>query len=123
MLPTRVFGTYADVSRLVLETTAGSYGILPNRMDFAAGLVPGILEYETEAGVAYIAIGHGIGIKTGSELMISVHNAYGNAPLGELKKKIREELAEEEDNTINIRSVLARMESSFVRNIQHLKSI
>lgn len=123
LLPTKVFGHYTGVRRLIIETTAGSYGVLPNRLDYAAALAPGILEYENNEGVHYIATGSGIAVKTGYEVLISVHNAYGNGSLGELRQKIKEELMEEEEDTIGSRSVLARMESSFIRNIQHLKHL
>ena len=47
LLPFRVFADIQNVNRVVIETSAGSYGLLPQRLDCVAALVPGIFEYET----------------------------------------------------------------------------
>jgi alternate F1F0 ATPase F1 subunit epsilon len=49
LLPFRIFAEKARVSRVVVETRDGSFGLLPHRLDCVAGLAPGILIYETEA--------------------------------------------------------------------------
>ena len=46
LLPFGVFTQKADVLRVVADTTDGSYGLLPNRLDCVAALLPGILTYE-----------------------------------------------------------------------------
>ena len=48
LLPFKVFAEKAGVSRIVAETHAGSFGLLPHRRDCVAALEPGILIYETE---------------------------------------------------------------------------
>jgi F-type H+-transporting ATPase subunit epsilon len=50
LLPFQVFAEKADVSRIVASTSAGSFGILPHRLDCVAALTPGILVYETAVG-------------------------------------------------------------------------
>jgi F-type H+-transporting ATPase subunit epsilon len=41
LLPFGVFAEKANVLRVVADTTDGSYGLLPHRLDCVAALVPG----------------------------------------------------------------------------------
>src|SRR5690625_6442563 len=85
LLPHGVFAEIENVKKIVVETTAGSYGILPRRLDCTAALETGILLYETENdGEKYIGVNEGILIKTGNEESISMRNGIGNAQLGEI---------------------------------------
>ena len=70
------------MSRIVAETRAGSFGLLPHRLDCVAALTPGILTYETEAdGEVYVAVDHGVLVKTGQEVLVSVRRALaGHGP-------------------------------------------
>ena len=80
LLPFKVFMETKNVKRIVMETSAGSYGLLPQRLDCTAALRPGILLYETLNDVEkYIAIDEGVMIKSGAEVLVSVRNAIGNA--------------------------------------------
>src|SRR5690625_3485378 len=82
LLPYSVFADVKNVKRIVVETTDGSYGILPRRLDCTAALITGILLYETESeGEKYIAVNEGILIKSGTQVLISVRYAIGNAYL------------------------------------------
>lgn len=84
LLPSRIFADKKDVTRLVAKTPAGSFGLLPYRPDFQAALVPGILTYETEdEGLINIAIGLGIMIKSGMDVLVCVRNAATCANLDE----------------------------------------
>jgi len=121
LLPFKVFADVEHVQRMVVETNAGSYGLLPQRLDCTAALVPGILQYETNEGVQYVAIDEGILVKAGSEVLVSVRNAIGNAPLGQLKTLVQTQLKQVNENEINTRSVMAKLESSFIRSIQKLR--
>ena len=47
LLPFRAFAEEENVLRIVAETSAGSLGLLPHRLDCTAALMPGILTYET----------------------------------------------------------------------------
>jgi len=49
LLPFQVFAEKSDVSLIVAETSNGSFGLLPNRLDCVAALSPGILIYEFNA--------------------------------------------------------------------------
>lgn len=122
LLPYRVFADVENVKRLVVETSEGSYGLLPQRLDCCAAVAPGILAYETATGQEkYIAVDEGIMVKTGPLVLISVRNAIGDAPLGKLKELVVSKLKQKDDEEINFRSVMAKLESSFIRSIEKLK--
>ena len=123
LLPYEIFADVKSVKRIVIETTAGSHGILPRRLDCTAALEAGILLYETEdEGEKYVAINEGILIKTGSEVLVSVRNAIGDAPLGKLKKMVREEMLALDELEIDARTVMAKLETGFLQNLQKLRS-
>lgn len=123
LLPYEIFADVKSVKRIVIETTAGSHGILPRRLDCTAALEAGILLYETEdEGEKYVAINEGILIKTSNEVMISVRNAIGDAPLGELKKIVREEMIALGELEVDARTVMAKLETGFLQNLQKLRS-
>ena len=87
LLPFRIFATKTGVSRIVVETHAGSFGLLPHRRDCVAPLVPGILTYETDAeGEAYLAVDEGVLVKTGQDVLVSVRRAMGGTGKGQLQQ-------------------------------------
>ncbi|HLV92995.1 MAG TPA: F0F1 ATP synthase subunit epsilon [Aequorivita sp.] len=122
LLPYGIFADIKNVKKVIAETTAGSYGILPKRLDCTAALVTGILVYETQGDEEkYIAVNEGILIKTGLLVTVSVRNAIGNAPLGELKAMVQREMVELDELEVNARSVMAKLETGFLRNFQNLR--
>ena len=122
LLPYGVFADIKNVKRIVVETTAGSYGILPRRLDCTAALVTGILVYQTENdSEKYIAVNEGILIKAGKQVSISVRNAIGNAPLGKLKTMVEKEMVELDEMEVNARLVMAKLETGFLSNFQKLR--
>ncbi|WP_220459108.1 F0F1 ATP synthase subunit epsilon [Gelidibacter maritimus] len=122
LLPSGVFADIKNVRRIVVETTDGSYGILPRRLDCTAALVTGILVYEIEGeDEKYIAVNDGILIKAGSQVSISVRHAIGNAPLGKLRARVEKEMIELDELEVNARNVMAKLETGFLRNFQNLR--
>ena len=121
LLPFRVFADVGGVSRIVAETTDGSVGFLPHRLDCAAALVPGILEYETEAdGTAYVALDAGVMIKTGSDVLISVRRAIAGLDLAQLHQQVIDEFLTLSAEEKNARSVMAKLEVGFLRRFARL---
>lgn len=116
LLPFHVFTEKTGVTRIVAETREGSFGILPNRLDCVAALAPGILIYEDEAeGEVYVAVDEGVLIKTGSEVLVSVRNAIAGTDLRQLREAVEREFLNLNEREQTVRSVLAKMESGFIR--------
>ena len=118
LLPFQVFTWKTNVTRIVAETGAGSFGLLPQRLDCVAALVPGILEVETdEEEEIYLAVDEGVLIKSGLDVLISVRNAIGGTELSELRMAVEQEFLTLDEHEQSVRSVLARMESGFIRRL------
>lgn len=118
LLPFCVFATEAGVVRLVADTSAGSLGILPHRMDCVAAIVPGILVYEiADGGEMYVAVDDGVLIKTGFDVLVSVRNAIGGLDLNELLEAVEREFMILDEREQNVRLVMSKMESAFTRRI------
>jgi len=115
LLPFGVFADLEAVERIVVTTTAGSLGILPNRLDCAAAIVPGIVEYQTAAdGVCYAALDEGVMIKTGREVVISVRRAFAGDGLDLLQAQLEREFLTQTAAEQEARAVLAKLESGFL---------
>ncbi|HOB45308.1 MAG TPA: F0F1 ATP synthase subunit epsilon [Zoogloea sp.] len=122
LLPFKVFADKSDVLRIVAESRSGAFGLLPNRLDCAVALAPGILTYETKAeGEVYLAVDEGVLVKAGSEVLVSVRNAIGGMDLGELHKAIEREFLNLDEQEKSVRSVLAKLEGGFIRSFAALK--
>ena len=116
LLPFKIFADKTGVFRIVAESRAGSFGLLPHRLDCVASLAPGILIFETEAdGEVCIAVDEGVLVKTGTEVLVSVRNAIGGTDLGKLREKVEQEFMNLDEQEKSVRSVLAKLESGFVR--------
>ena len=118
LLPFQVFADIEGVKRIVAETRQGSYGILPQRLDCVAALVPGILTYETATGgEIYVALDEGVLVKAGADVLVSVRNAIGGTDLGELRAAVEQEFLNLDEREQSVRSVLAKLESGFIRRL------
>ncbi|MHB8953426.1 MAG: F0F1 ATP synthase subunit epsilon [Pirellulaceae bacterium] len=118
LLPFQIFAEKAGVRRIVAETREGAFGLLPQRLDCVAALVPGILTYETDAeGEVYVAVDEGILIKTGPEVSVSVRNAIGGTELDRLREAVEQEFLTLDEHEQIVRSVMTRMESGLIRRL------
>lgn len=116
LLPYKVYAEKIGVSRIVAESRAGSFGLLPHRLDCVAALAPGILVFETEAdGEVYLAVDEGVLVKSGTDVLVSVRNAIGGTDLGKLREAVEQEFLNLDEHEQSVRSVLAKLESGFVR--------
>jgi len=118
LLPFQVFADKIGVVRVVAETREGSFGLLPHRLDCVAALAPGILIYETDTeGEVYVGLDEGVLIKTGPNVLVSARNAMAGTDLGKLRNSIEREFLQLDEQEKNVRSVLAKLESGFVRRM------
>lgn len=115
LLPFKVFADVNDVRNIVMETSHGSFGLLPQRLDCVAALVPGIFSYETKnEGIKYIAVDEGVMVKAGAEVLVSVRNAIGGVELGKLSELVNREFKQQEDTATDVLSITAKLESGFI---------
>jgi F-type H+-transporting ATPase subunit epsilon len=121
LLPFRVFAQKAGVMRIVAESSGGSFGLLPNRLDCVAALVPGILVYETSAdGTVYLAVDEGVLIKRGSEVLVSVRRASGGNDLAALHEAVTRQYLQLDSRERDVRSAVAKMEGSLMARLAEL---
>jgi F-type H+-transporting ATPase subunit epsilon len=116
LMPFQIFAEKTDVLRVVAETHDGSFGLLPHRLDCVAALVPGILAYETEAdGEVFVAVDEGVLIKTGPDVFVSVRRAFGGTDLDQLRGTVEKDFLAVDEHAQSTRSVMAKLESGFLR--------
>lgn len=117
LLPFRVFAEVKNVKKIVMETSEGSYGLLPQRLDCVAALVPGILTYESDKE-HYVAVDEGIMIKAGKDVLVSVRQAIGGVDLGELHESVEKEFKQLDESEKNIRSVISKLETGLMLQLE-----
>jgi F-type H+-transporting ATPase subunit epsilon len=116
LLPYKIFAEKTGVLRIVAESRAGSFGLLPRRLDCVAALAPGVLVFETEAeGEVCLAVDEGILVKSGADVLVSVRNAIGGMDLGKLREAVEQEFMNLDEQEKSVRSVLKKLESGFIR--------
>jgi F-type H+-transporting ATPase subunit epsilon len=115
LLPFQVFANVSGVTRIVAESIHGSFGLLQNRLDCAAALVPGILVYETPAaGTVYVAVDGGILVKTGGDVLVSVRRAMGGANLSALHQAVKQQFSVLDSQQREVRAAVVKMEGSLI---------
>jgi len=123
LLPARVFAEESGVTRIVVETDHGSFGILPRRLDCVAVLRAGILIYENDVdGEVYVAVDEGILIKTGAQVQVSVRDAIAGRELGQLRSAVQQKFLGLNEQERNLRMVLGKMESGLIRRLVALEN-
>jgi F-type H+-transporting ATPase subunit epsilon len=122
LLPFQVFTEQIGVTRIVAETSDGSFGLLPQRLDCVAALVPGILIYQTESGgEVLVAVDEGVLVKTGANVLMSVRHAIGGTDLGQLRAAVEKEFLTLDENEQSVRTAVAKLETGFLRRFATLQ--
>jgi F-type H+-transporting ATPase subunit epsilon len=123
LLPFQVFVDKVGVSRIIAETSDGSFGLLPHRLDCVAALTPGILTYETISdGEVFLAVDEGVLVKAGPDVLVSVRRAIGGTDLGLLREAVEREFLTLDEREQSVRSVLAKMEGDLIRRMASLQN-
>jgi F-type H+-transporting ATPase subunit epsilon len=118
LLPSRIFVEENEVKEIVAQTPQGSFGLLPNRLDCAAALAPGILSYQTKAGDHVdIAVDQGVLVKAGIDVLVSVRDAIGGIGLGQLHDAVKKEFLDLNAEEQAVRLTLIRMEDGFIHRL------
>lgn len=122
LLPFEIFADEVGVSSIVVETAQGAFGLLPQRLDCVAALVPGILSYESsEHGEVFLAVDEGVLVKTGPAVVISVRRALRGKDLARLRDAVEQEFLTLDAHEEEMRSAMARLETGFLRRFATLQ--
>jgi F-type H+-transporting ATPase subunit epsilon len=122
LVPSGVFASIANVARIVVMTPAGSFGLLPHRLDCATVLAPGLLTYEAApSGEVHLAVDTGVLVKTGADVLVCVRHAIAGADLGQLRQAVDQEMMHLSDQEKSDRSTLAHLESGLIRAFVELQ--
>ncbi len=123
LLPFGIFAQKTGVSRIVAETQQGLFGLLPHRLDCVAALTPGILTYESaDDGEAYLAVDQGVLVKTGPDVLVSTRRAFSGTDLAQLRDTVEQEFMVLDAQEQDMRSVLARLETGFLRRLANFQN-
>lgn len=121
LLPFEILNEIKGVSRIVAESTEGSFGILPHRLDCVASLMPGILIYEVlDEPEVYVAVDAGVLAKTGLEVIVSVRNAIVGTDLQQLHETVQREFLNLNEREQDFRAIMTKMETGFIRHLIEL---
>ena len=69
----------------------------------------------------FLAVDEGVLVKAGKDVLVSVRNAIGGADLGKLHEAVKQEFLNVDEQEKNVRSVLAKMESGFIRRLMEFQ--
>ena len=123
LLPFEVFADVVDVTRVVADTTDGSYGLLPDRLDCVAALVPGILTYESKyADTVFVGIDQGVLVKAGAQVTVSVRRAFGGSDLGQIKSAVERDFQKLDERERTVRTAVEKMESGLMERLAEFEN-
>ena len=108
--------------RLIAKAENGSFGVLPNHIDFVAALVPGVLTLVEPGGrERFFGVDEGVFVKQGSTIDICVRRAVEGDDLATLKATVLKAFVELDDHERTARTALARLEANMMRRFAELK--
>ncbi|MDP9011506.1 MAG: F0F1 ATP synthase subunit epsilon [Pseudomonadota bacterium] len=114
LLPYEIFAQQSDVLRIAVRTGAGSFGLLPRRLDCVAGLVPGILVYQSHSTTTYVAVDQGVMVKAGPDVLVSVRRAIAGTNLRDLQGTVQHRFSQIDESERDLRSAIAKMEAALI---------
>ena len=107
--------------RLTAKAENGSFGVLPNHIDFVAALVPGVLTLVEPGGrERFFGVDEGVFVKQGSNIDICVRRAVEGDNLANLTAAVLSAFVDLDDHERMARTALARLEANMVRRFAEL---
>lgn len=109
------------VAQVTAETVAGSRGLLPLHIDFAAPLKQGIMVAKLPDGSErFFAHNRGLLVKKGAQVTVAAPRAVSSNRLEALRQKVAEERALEDEHARAALKALAQLETRLVREFMEL---
>lgn len=110
-------------TKLFAVAQNGSFGILPNHIDFVTALVPSVLTLQTPEGEELVfGIDEGLLVKKGHTIDVAVRRGVIGDDLETLRETVRETFVDMDENERMARSALSRLEANMVRSFADLRS-
>lgn len=109
-----------EVAKVVVESSEGSFCMLPRHADVVATLVPGLLSYVADDVETFVAVDGGTLVKAGDEVRVSTPRAIAGPELARVAAAVREEFRVGSDREREARSALARMEADVLHGALEL---
>jgi len=120
-LPTRTLFT-GQATKLFAVAQNGSFGILPNHIDFVTALVPSVLTLMTpEEEELVFGIDEGLLVKKGHIVDVAIQRGVQGDDLNTLRDIVRDTFVEMDENERMARSALSRLEANMVRRFAELR--
>ena len=117
VLPTKIF-LEQEAQKVSAEAENGAFVLLPQHIDFATSLVPGILSFDdSHQQEQLVAVDEGLLVKTAQEVLVSVKRAIGGSDLEELERLVDEEFRRLDEIEEKTRAAIARLEVNFRRHL------
>jgi F-type H+-transporting ATPase subunit epsilon len=130
----------ALVGKIVAESVAGSFCILPRHADIATVLVPGLLTYvpadpghdgtadtastrqtDRQDGEVVVAIDHGVLVKCADEVRVTCQRAMVAGDLADAVATVQQRFQRESEREKRARTMLLRLEADILRRLGELR--
>ena len=109
------------IKKVTMETLSGYYTLLPKHIDFVSAMAENIVSYVTEEDVKkYIACQHGIVVKKGESVTMTVQHAVLGDTLDELEKVINIDFKQADEQRKELNTAMARLELGLIRGFNRL---
>ncbi len=110
-----------EIQKIDFEALNGYYTLLPKHVDFVTAMPPNIVKYQTtDDKTHYMACNHGILVKQGDTVSMSVQKAILNDSLATLTNAIQTEFKQDEEERKEVNTAMARLEAGLTRGIMQL---
>jgi len=120
LLPTEVL-IEEEVVQVTAEGKDGFFCLKPRHVDFVSSLVPGLLSYiNALGGEVFMAVGEGVLVKYGTDVLVSTAQAATGPDLGILKDTVEKSFRMLNDREKSSRTAVAKLEANFVRKFLEL---
>jgi len=131
----------ARVAKIVAESEAGSFCILPRHADVATILVPGLLTYvpadrrpdggagtgdsavapDAQGGEVVVAIDHGVLVRCADEVRVTTQRAIIAGDLAGAVATVQHRFRQQSEREKRARTMLLRLEADILRRLGELR--